>query len=134
MHVDDTPEERAVRAEARAWPRANARPLDPHELDRVRSHRSRTEDEDRALLAEARAWQRRKAEAGWAAPAWPVEYGGRGLSAVLAGVFAAEEAGFDVVGRLFTVGVDMVGPTIMQWGTDEQRTRYLPRILRADDV
>jgi len=53
---------------------------------------------------------------------------------LLAGVFAAVEADYDVPGRMFTVGVDMVGPTVIEWGSAEQRSRWLPRILRADDV
>jgi alkylation response protein AidB-like acyl-CoA dehydrogenase len=56
------------------------------------------------------------------------------VSPLLAGVFATEEADYDVVGRMFSVGTDMVGPTVIEWGTDEQRSHLLPRILRADDV
>jgi alkylation response protein AidB-like acyl-CoA dehydrogenase len=134
MDFDDTPEEIAVRAEARAWLDANAKPFDRDALETMRTYRAHTEDQDLQLLAEGRAWQRLKAEAGWAAPAWPVEHGGRGLSPLLAGVFAAEEAHYDVVGRLFSVGTDMVGPTLMEWGTDEQQAHHLPRILRADDI
>jgi alkylation response protein AidB-like acyl-CoA dehydrogenase len=134
MDFDDTPEEIALRAEARAWLDANAKPFDRDSIDSMRTYRAHTEEEDAELLDDARAWQRQKAEAGWAAPSWPVEYGGRGLSPMLAGVFAAEEAGYDVVGRLFSVGTDMVGPTVIEWGTDEQRAHILPRILRADDV
>ena len=134
MDFDDTPEEVALRAQARAWLDANATRLDRDSITEMRTYRAHTEEEDEAMLGEARAWQRRKAEAGWAAPTWPAEFGGRGLSPLLAGVFASEEASYDVAGRLFSVGTDMVGPTVIEWGTDEQRAHLLPRILRADDV
>ena len=134
MDFDDTPEEVALRAQARAWLDANAERLDRDSITEMRTYRAHTEEEDDALLESARWWQRHKAEAGWAAPSWPAEFGGRGLSPMLAGVFAAAEADYDVAGRLFSVGTDMVGPTVIEWGTDAQRIHYLPRILRADDV
>jgi len=134
MDFDDSPEEIALRAEVRAWLDEHAVRRDPEALAGMRTYRTRTEAEDEALVAEARAWQRTKADSGWAAPSWPAELGGRDLSPLLAGVFAAEEAHYDVVGRMFTVGTDMVGPTLIEWGTDEQRRHHLPRILRADDI
>ncbi|UDY37135.1 acyl-CoA dehydrogenase family protein [Dermatobacter hominis] len=134
MDFDDSAEEVALRAEARAWLDEHATRLDPDSLDEMRTYRAHTEEEDEALVEEARRWQRTKAEAGWAAPTWPAELGGRGLSPLLAGVFANEEAAYDVAGRMFSVGTDMVGPTLIEWGTDEQRSWYLPRILRADDI
>ncbi len=134
MDFDDTPEELALRAEATAWLDAHAARRDRVGLEDVRTYRATTEVEDAAMVDEARRWQRTKADARWAAPHWPREYGGRGLSPLLAGVFAAVEADYDVPGRMFTVGVDMVGPTVIEWGSAEQRSRWLPRILRADDV
>ena len=134
MDFDDSPEEVALRSEARAWLDVHATSLDPEKLSEMRSYRAHTEDEDAALVEAARRWQHTKAAAGWAAPTWPVEYGGRGLSPLLAGVFAAEESLYDVAGRMFSVGTDMVGPTIIEWGSDEQRSLYLSRILTADDI
>ena len=134
MDFDDTPEEAAVRAEARAWLDANAKRLDHSDLEGLRTHRVHTEEEDLAALAEGKAWQRRKAEAGWAAPHWPVEHGGRGLSPLLAGVFQAEEANYDVPANMFSVGVVTVEKKIIEWGTEEQRRHHLPRILTAEDV
>jgi alkylation response protein AidB-like acyl-CoA dehydrogenase len=134
MDFDDTPEERSLRDEARNWLDANAKRLDHSALEGMRSHRMQTEEDDLAALVEGRSWQRRKAEALWAAPHWPVEHGGRGLPPLLAGVFAAEEANYDVPANMFSVGVGMAGPTVIEWGTDAQRDRYLPRILTAEDV
>jgi alkylation response protein AidB-like acyl-CoA dehydrogenase len=104
------------------------------DLDDLRTHRAHDEAADEALLDEGRTWARRKADAGWAAPHWPVEHGGRGLTPMLARVVAEEESHYDVPGNMFTVGTDMVGPTLMEWGTEDQQRRWLQRILRADDV
>ena len=134
MDFDDTPEERALRIEARAWLDANAKRLDDRELDGMRTHRVHSEEEDLAALEEGKAWQRLKADAGWAAPHWPVEHGGRDLSPLLAGIFATEEHAYDVPANMFSVGVGMAGPTLIEWGTEEQRSHYLPRILTAEDV
>lgn len=123
MDFDDTPAERALRTEARTWLDANATRVGPEALEELRTFRTHTEEEDAALVEEARAWQRRKAAAGWAAPTWPAELGGRGLGPLLARVFGEEESDYDVAGRMFSVGTEMVGPTIIEWGTDEQRAR-----------
>ncbi len=134
MDFDDSPEERALRDEARAWLDANAKRLDLASLSDMRTHRAHTEEEDAALLEDAREWQRHKAEAGWAAPHWPVEHGGRGLSPLLANIFAAEERAYDVSGNMFSVGVGMAGPTIIEWGTEDQRERFLQPILTAEHI
>ncbi len=134
MDFEDSPEERSLRAEARSWLEANAKPLDVESLSDLRTHRAHTEEQDLALLDEARVWQRHKAEAGWAAPHWPIEHGGRGLSPLLAGVFAAEEQKFDVSGNMFSVGVGMAGPTIIEWGTETQQDQFLAPILTAEHI
>ena len=134
MDFDDSPEERALRAEAVEWLDANAKRLDLESLSDMRTHRAHTEEEDAALLEDARAWQQRKAEAGWAAPHWPVEHGGRGLSPLLANIFATEEHAYDVSGNMFSVGVGMAGPTIIEWGTEAQRDRFLQPILTAEHI
>ncbi|HTN99639.1 MAG TPA: acyl-CoA dehydrogenase family protein [Microthrixaceae bacterium] len=134
MDFDDSPEELAVRAQAREFLDKHATRLDSDELAGMRTHRAHTEEEDLALLEDGRSWQRLKAASGWAAPHWPERHGGRGLSPLLAGVFAAEEQHYDVSGNLFSVGVGMVGPTIIEWGTQDQLDTYLSPILSADHV
>jgi alkylation response protein AidB-like acyl-CoA dehydrogenase len=132
MDVDDTPEEAAAREEARAWLRTVAKPRGEGEGD-WKAFRARTDEEDAAQLARAKTWQRTKCDAGWAAIHWPVEYGGRGRSAIEAGVFSEEEARFDTTGNMFMIGIDMVGPTLIAHGTDEQKARFLPPMLRGDE-
>jgi alkylation response protein AidB-like acyl-CoA dehydrogenase len=133
VDVDDTEAEAAIRAEARAWLRTVAMPRGEGEGD-WRAFRAKTDEADQAQLEMARAWQRTKFEAGWAAVHWPVEHGGRGLSAIEAGVFAEEESRFDVSARFFMIGIDMAGPTLMAHGTPEQQARFLEPMLRGDEV
>jgi alkylation response protein AidB-like acyl-CoA dehydrogenase len=133
MDVDDTPEEAAAREEARAWLRTVAKPRGEGDGD-WRAFRARTDEEDADQMARGKAWQRTKCDAGWAAIHWPVEYGGQGRSAIEAGVFAEEESRFDTTGNMFMIGIDMVGPTLIAHGTDEQKARFLPPMLRGDEV
>jgi acyl-CoA dehydrogenase len=69
---------------------------------------------------------------GWVAPAWPVEYGGTGWTEMQRYIFAAECARAGTPG-LSPMGLKMVGPVIMRYGTPEQKAYYLPRILSGED-
>ncbi|PXA88723.1 acyl-CoA dehydrogenase [Caulobacter sp. D5] len=82
--------------------------------------------------AHSLAWQRILAAQGWAAPTWPVEHGGPGWSEIQRHVFFAECARAGAPG-LAPMGLRMVAPAIMRFGTDEQKARYLPRILSGED-
>ncbi len=78
------------------------------------------------------AWQRILHARGWAAPTWPVEYGGPGWSEIQRHVFFAECARAGAP-NLAPMGLRMVAPAIMAFGTPEQKARYLPRILSGED-
>ncbi len=81
-------------------------------------------------------WRKTLFAAGYLAPGWPLEFGGAGLSA-LEQVIVGEEfarAGVPTGGPNDVFGIQMLGNTILQWGTDEQKRHYLPRILSGDDV
>lgn len=132
MDVDDTPAEAAVRAEARAWLESVAKRRGEGDGD-WRSFRAKTDEQDAAHMELAKAWQRTKFEAGWAAPHWPKEHGGRDMSGIEASVFSQEEAAFDVAARFFMIGIDMAGPTLMAHGTPEQQKRFLEPMLRGDE-
>ena len=133
MDFDDTPEEAAVRAEARAWLESVAKRRGEGDGD-WRAFRARTDAEDADQLARAKAWQATKCDAGWAAIHWPSEYGGQGRSGIEAGVFSEEESRFDTTGNSFMIGIDMVGPTLIGHGTPAQKARFLPSMLRGDEV
>ena len=114
----------------RAWLKENAREREPGQLSTSHSF----SDFDEIFVTEGKAWQRRMYDGGWAGITWPVEYGGRGGTFVESMIFRQEESRFDVASGLFAVGIGMAGPTIIAHGTDEQRRRYLPAMLRGEEV
>jgi alkylation response protein AidB-like acyl-CoA dehydrogenase len=130
MDFDDTPEEAAFRAEARAWLEANAERLD---LREVRPD-TLGEREDEATIRRCKEWQARKADAGWACITWPKEYGGRGGTAIQSVIWNQEEAKFRVPPNIYAIGHGMLGPTLMAHGSDEQKKKYLPPMLRGREV
>lgn len=77
-------------------------------------------------------WQRILNERGWAAPDWPAEFGGPGWNEMQRYIFAAECARAGAP-NLAPMGLKMVAPVIMHYGTPEQRAYYLPRILSGED-
>jgi alkylation response protein AidB-like acyl-CoA dehydrogenase len=129
MDFNDTPDEAAFRAEARAWLSANAKPKSEGP-----GRNAMTEAESREAVAAAQAWQKKKAEAGWACITWPKEYGGRGATPMQAAIWAQEEANFDVPPNVFTIGIGMCGPTILAHGTDEQKTKWIPKLITGEDI
>jgi len=81
---------------------------------------------------EVMAWHKILYARGWAAPAWPVEYGGTGWSVEQRYVFAEEHARRQLP-PLLPNGLKMIGPLLIDLGTDEQKRRHLPGILSGDD-
>ena len=78
-------------------------------------------------------WHKVLAKKGWSAPAWPREYGGTGWSATQRYIFSRECTAVDTP-RIFAMGLRMVGPVIMKYGTPEQKAKYLPGIVSGDIV
>jgi len=76
-------------------------------------------------------WHRILARRGWSASSWPKEHGGTGWSATQRYIFSRECTAADAP-RIFSMGLRMVGPVIMKFGTPEQKAKYLPRILSGD--
>ena len=128
MDFNDTPEEAAFRAEARAFLNANAV---------LKSEHSRTSG-SRAFNAEdvalSKAWQGKKAEAGFAGFHWPKKYGGREGTQMQAIIFAQEEEKYLVPPGIFNQGVGMALPTIMSCGTQAQIDRYARPALFGEEV
>jgi alkylation response protein AidB-like acyl-CoA dehydrogenase len=87
-----------------------------------------------AHYAWRRDWQRRLYDAGWAAPAWPAEYGGRGASLTESAIYFEELGLARVPLPANVLGLLLGGPTLMVWGTDEQKERYLAPILSAEEI
>jgi acyl-CoA dehydrogenase len=82
--------------------------------------------------AHALAWQRILFEKGWLVPSWPAEYGGTGWSLTQRYIFACERARARPP-ALSPMGLSMLGPALLGYGTPEQKAHYLPRILRGED-
>jgi alkylation response protein AidB-like acyl-CoA dehydrogenase len=126
----------AFRARARAFLEAHARPRRAGDDDfaRFRFMGDPSPEADAEHVRRCKAWQRMLFESGWAGVAWPQEYGGRGGTAEQARIFAREQARFEVAVGVFAVGIGMVGPTLMAHGSEAQKQRYLPALLRGDEV
>ncbi|WP_460835685.1 acyl-CoA dehydrogenase family protein [Nocardioides hungaricus] len=80
------------------------------------------------------AWNRLLAEHGWTCVGWPEEYGGRGLSLVQQVIFHEEYARADAPVRVNHLGEELLGPTLMAFGTDAQKARFLPRIVAVEEL
>ena len=113
--------EAALRDELRSWLTANVPSNEP------------VGDED-AHFAWRREWQRQLSRGGWSGVHWPREYGGRGATLTESAIF------FEELGRARAplpanvLGLLLAGPTIMIWGDGEQKARYLPPILDANEI
>jgi alkylation response protein AidB-like acyl-CoA dehydrogenase len=121
MDLEFSAEDRAFREEVRSFIAANY----PAETRRKQIAREELGREDYL------GWHRILAARGWSAPAWPVEYGGTGWSAVQRYIFSEEIARADCV-RLLPFGLQMVAPVIQTFGTQEQKARFLPGILSGE--
>ncbi|MCE7883934.1 MAG: acyl-CoA dehydrogenase [Actinobacteria bacterium ATB1] len=120
----------SFRAELRSWLEANLDPDWRRHVDAVESEAS----EDLLTNAWMKEWSRKLYEAGFKGIHWPAEYGGRGLSLLEQIVFAEEMFRADAppVGNF--LAETLVGPTIIHWGTDEQKKRFLEPILSGDEL
>ncbi|WP_026757567.1 acyl-CoA dehydrogenase family protein [Sediminimonas qiaohouensis] len=87
----------------------------------------------RPKFAEIEHWHRKLHAKGWVAPAWPAEYGGMGLNAAKLLIFYEEQQRWGV-NRGRDMGVQMVGPLIIKFGTPDQKEYWLPRILSCEDI
>ncbi len=121
MDLTFSEQEIAFRDELRAWFAAN----DPGPAP--------DDDEDRQY-AYRRDFQRRLAEGGWAAVHWPREYGGRGATLTESAIFFEELGRSGAPLPANVLGLLLAGPTIMTWGTEQQKDRYLSPILTADEI
>ena len=121
----------AFRAEARAWLEANcpAECRGPVESDEDRVWGGRN-----AVFPTPahKVWLDRMGAKGWTAPEWPTEYGGGGLSREQAKVLGSEMRRIDAQAPLASFGVWMLGPALLAFGTEEQKQRFLPEIVRGE--
>ena len=122
MDLSYPPEAEAFRKEIRAWLEENLPPGWGSESFEM-------SPEDRARFNEG--WPKKLFEGGWICATWPKEYGGKGLSTMEGVVLSEEFARLKAPLRADFFGDTLVGPTILQWGTEEQKREFLPRILNG---
>ena len=125
MDLSLSPQDQAFRDEVRAF-------LDENLSEDLREAGRKTG----GVFAEMEAglrWHKVLAKRGWSAPSWPVEHGGTGWNATQRYIFARESTAVDAP-RIFSMGLRMVGPVVMKYGTPEQKAKYLPAIVAGDIV
>jgi alkylation response protein AidB-like acyl-CoA dehydrogenase len=132
MNFDDTPQEAAFRAEARQWIDANAPKEFETELSKASLGRIKLKQHD--LVEVAKAWQKKKSEGAWVCLNWPKEYGGRGASPVERVIWQQEEGVYFKLTSPFQIGEGMCGPTLMAYGSEADKRRYLPKIASGEEV
>ena len=125
MDFNDTAEEAAYRATARAWLKANVP---------ARAGKPDSGLEDPSNMEQCKAWQARKADAGYACITWPREWGGAGGASWQSVIFGQEEAGFDVPGNPFSIGLGMCVPTVMTVGNEADKLRFVRPAARGDEI
>lgn len=136
MKLGDSPEEAAFRAEAAAFLQAHA----PNFENLPDAHGPTNDPEqfaayEKSDVAAACAWQRELFAGGWAGISWPKQFGGRrGGTPLQEAIFAEEQAKYSVSNLPLMISLQMVGPTLMAHGTDEQREIHLHRILSGQEV
>jgi alkylation response protein AidB-like acyl-CoA dehydrogenase len=114
------------RRRARAWLAANA----PRKADADGADA----EPGAAGIAEQKAFQAKLYDAGFAGITWPREYGGQGLTNAEQIAFSEEARDFALPTSAFLIGLGMPGPTILELGTEEQKKRYLRKMLRGDEI
>ena len=124
MDLNLTTEELRFRDELRSWLAANV----PKDWD------ERREESLESRFDYLKAWQRKLYESGWAGISWPKEFGGRGASLMQQVLFWQEMALAGAPPMANVLGLGIIGPTIIAFGTEAQKSRYLRKILSAEEI
>ena len=128
MDLTHSEEDRAFRTEVRGW-------LEEHlsgEFADLRGLGGAGRDHE--AHDERVAWNRHLAEHGWTCLGWPTEHGGRGLSLMQQVIFHEEYARADAPARVNHLGEELLGPTLIAFGTEAQQRRFLPPIARVAEL
>src|SRR2546426_2451304 len=128
MDLTSTPEEERFRATVRGW-------LESHLPPGWGTPAYRAPQTAAEQVAFAKQWQRALYDGGWAGITWPTEYGGRGASIIEQLIYNEEYARVRAPDILsLKIGLSLVGPTVMACGTPAQKERFLPTILRGEEI
>jgi alkylation response protein AidB-like acyl-CoA dehydrogenase len=131
MDFEDSPEEAAFRKDVRSWLDANAtkrqgkREIDPEDMENGAAN----------AMAASKAWQKVKAKAGYARITWPKGMGGIGGTPMQSIIFGQEESKYDVAnGGPFAIGLGMCIPTLMAYGDEDAKKRYVWPAVQGDEI
>lgn len=126
MDLNLTPEEEKFRDECRAWLAANV----PEPF----AGKGLNEEENAEAVEYLQAWQKKVFDNGWAGISWPQAYGGRGATLIEQSIFQEEWAKANAPMLINVLGLSLIGPTIIAVGTEEQKKRFLPKILSGEEI
>jgi alkylation response protein AidB-like acyl-CoA dehydrogenase len=128
MDLRDRPEDEAFRKEVRSW-------LDAHVVGEFAALGGRGGSGDETFGFETRLeWEKVLAADGWTCIGWPVEHGGRGATIAHQVIFNEEYVKARAPGRVSILGEGLIGPTVIQYGTPEQKARFLPPIVAGQEL
>ena len=123
-------EDEAFRQELRAWLHKNRPARSSADEDHTGfMHEGSKDDWQRRLQ-----WHRKMHSGGWVGISWPKEYGGRGATPTQQLIYNEEVAAANTPQLVNGLGIMLVGPTIIHWGTEEQKKRYVPKILSGEEI
>ncbi len=131
-HSTDTPEEASFRAEVRAFLAANTTPKQERSPWAITYHTKSEEAEE--SFNRGRAWQKSRYDAGMTGFTYPKEYGGQGADAWQERIYEEEAAGYEASSGFIRSTIMMLGPTLMAFGTEEQKRELVPRLLSGEDA
>ena len=127
MDFNDTAEEAAFRSEARSF-------LEGHLSTKGEGAAMRKSLSGEQFLKRARGWQDTKAKAGYAQITWPKEWGGKGGTSMQQVIWNQEEGKFDAPTGPFQIGLGMCIPTVIAFGSDEHKERYVRKALHGEEI
>jgi alkylation response protein AidB-like acyl-CoA dehydrogenase len=128
MDLTFTPEEEAFRQEVAAWFENNLPPREGRPQSGILGEGAAEG------FAKARAWHRKLYQGGWVGLSWPAQYGGRAATLIQQVIFQQEAMRVGAPAGVNQIGIGMIGPTIMQWGTEAQKQRYLQPMLAGEEI
>jgi alkylation response protein AidB-like acyl-CoA dehydrogenase len=126
MDFNYTPEDEAFRQEVRTWLEANQQ-FSPGAVSNMASE---AEGQWEARVK----WHKKLNEGGWVAVNWPKQYGGRGATIMQRLIYREELGRLHLSEPMIGMGIGLLGPTLMHWGTEEQKRQHLPAILKGEEI
>jgi alkylation response protein AidB-like acyl-CoA dehydrogenase len=126
MDFNYTAEDQAFRAEVRTWLEANKKFAPPP--SNIMADEGEGDWEARVN------WHKKLNEGGWVAVNWPKEYGGRGASVMQRMIYREEMNRLGLYEPTIGMGINLLGPTLIHWGTEEQKKDHIPKILKGEEI